>query len=173
VNKLRIFTVLLASLMMSSCKDPRTEIVVVADTDFAVPDELSTIQIDVTGPDGAVQSTSSKHTDESSLPSYVGLVHTGGPLGPLRVSVRGVKNEQPVVEREAEVSFVIERTLVLNMNLLKACEQVTCDEGQSCGEQGCQPIELESLDEWAGTLPTLESDGDGDADSDGVYFFCA
>ena len=146
---------------------PRTQIVVVVDTDFDIPDGLDTIVIDASAPDGQDHSSSIELEGSSSLPATVTLVHEGGPLGPFTVEASGEREGSTIVEREAEVSFVPDRSLVLTLHLVEACSGFPCPAFETCSEEGCVDPERDDLPEWNGTPPRLDGgDGDGDADVD-------
>jgi len=169
-----------AVLCATACsQSPVTEIVVVVDSDIAVPAELDEVTILV---DGAVGGTRTASRDLSAsrgagLPVTLGLVHPSGPLGPITARAVGSVHRggvaSIVVERTARTSFVDGRTVVLRLDLLGACSGVTCaDASSSCGADGCAPIDIApgSLSAWTGTpsrldagAPALDAGPRGDA----------
>ena len=129
---------------------PLTQIVVLVDSDLSVPSELDALSIEVvTGTASPV--TASVQLRVQPLPGSVGLVHSSGPLGPVKILVRGLLNGSPVVERLAVVSFEPDKTLLLRMPLSRAClntgmtacgAELTCDLGQ------CVKPEVATLPVW-------------------------
>ncbi len=138
---MRLGRTLLLGAMLGACTTPRTEILVVTDTDFAIPGELDAFEIDVTGPGGATQSsTASLGSNELAPPRTLGLVYDGGRLGPYRVRVRGTHLGIPVIERTAEVTFEREKTLALHIDLTRDCLGVSCGADQTCEHGACRSV---------------------------------
>lgn len=136
---------------------PRTEVVVVVDTDLALGEELDALRIEVTGPGELAQSASAELEAGSALPQTLGLVHERGARGPIRVLALGMLDGQEVLRREAELSFIEDKTLTLPMHLVRACVAHACGEAQTCSEHGCISSEVDAtrLSEWHGSPPTL------------------
>lgn len=136
----------------------RTELIVVVDSDLSVPEELDELQISTQGP-GRTQhaANAALGTGQPGLPRYLALAHEGGQLGPITITVAGLAGGSVVLTRQAELSFVAGRSLVLPLHLARQCVDVACERGESCTEHGCQRIALdaESLDPWRGDKPTL------------------
>jgi hypothetical protein len=157
---------LLALLACSEEARPRTELVVVVDSDLTVPDQLDEVVIAAQGPGSTSHEASAALGDgEPRLPRYLTFDHQKGPLGPIAVTVSGKRRGQTVLTREADVSFVAGRTLVLPLHLAQRCVDVSCERGESCAENGCEQsaIDESSLDEWSGDKPILMSDPELDA----------
>lgn len=152
----------LAALVLGCGSESRTEILVVTDTDFGVPGEIDRISLEIEPPEGAVR-TAAKELgpgDREGVPSALGLVHTGGPLGPFRVTATGELGGVAVVSRSAEVHFVPRQTLVLRLFLLRDCVGVICPDGETCGDQAvCRPeaIDPAELAPYDGTVPDITS----------------
>lgn len=153
---------LAAAAALGACKEPSplTQIVAVVDSDLAVPSELDRIAIEVEH----VQLSEAAEADlrEGGLPRSLGLVHAGGPLGPIEVIARGQLGDAQVVERRAVVAFVRDRTLELRLPLTRKCaerhapckNETTCDEGQ------CVPAEQSELPAYDGLIePFLQDAG--------------
>jgi hypothetical protein len=135
----------------------RTQIMLVVDSDLPVPAQLDGLELAVEGPTGAARLVKATlGTGEEALPRSLGLVHEGGPLGPLQVTVTGVLGTQRVVERRAELAFVEGKTLVLPLHLFARCVAVACGE-QTCTERGCvdATIDPDSLAAWDGEEPRV------------------
>ena len=146
---------LVALASMTGCTAPRTEVIVITNTDLSVPDELDQILIEVTGPDAEVQTASANLRTGLRPPRHLGLVHDGGRLGPFSVRVRGLLASAPVVERTAVFEFQPDRTLVLRVDLLEECVGVACTGETTCAAGGCRArtIAPEELEEFDGQLP--------------------
>ncbi|NIS34140.1 MAG: hypothetical protein GWO04_31170 [Actinobacteria bacterium] len=143
--------------LLVACTTPRTEILIVTDTNLEVPAEMDRIVFEVLGPESQMEI---READPSfALPATLGLVHEGGPLGPVLVRVVGRLGETDVVMRRARLDFDPERTVVLRMNLLQACAGVTCGAAETCTEDGCASVDVDvrTLPEWTGTAPTLDA----------------
>lgn len=151
--------------------DPRTEVIVVVDSDLVIPDEIDTIEIAVTAPGGEIKEALASLSSAGELPSTLGLVHNEGSLGPFEVQVTGTRNSEGVVERFATFTFIRGQTLVLAMHLPWSCVGVpSCPQGQTCSEHGCVDVDVGQLPAWTGTPPRLDTttpDGDADSDVDG------
>lgn len=160
-----------SSLLLScSSTDPLTELIVVVDTDMSVPAVVDSVRISVDS--SAIDGGSSSRTLDlrDDRPATLGLVHRGGPLGPLHIEVVGLQNESTFITRTAEVSFVAKRVRALRMNLLTSCLGVECPDGETCGDSGfCrnETVSADELESWTGDLEPMDADiTDGDADSD-------
>lgn len=159
----------------SGCADELTEIVVVVDTDLVVPSEMDRVRVtvDASGIGGDLTRAEAPLVggDAIHLPAIVGVVHGEGPLGPIVFTAEGLLDEQTVIDRIAETSFIEGRTLLLRLDLLSSCFGVECTQGQSCGEAGCGDIAVDpgSLPEWAcgngvESCNGLDDDCDGQID---------
>jgi hypothetical protein len=155
----RLWSALLAwSVWSCSAPElPRTEVVVVVDTDLALGEELDALRIEITGPGETAQSSSAELDADSALPQTLGLVHERGARGPIRVLALGLLDGREVLRREAELSFIDDKTLTLPMHLVRACVAHACGEAQTCSEHGCVSSEVDAtrLAEWHGRPPTL------------------
>lgn len=154
---LRTLALTLAAACSQSA-DPVTELVVVVDSDLAVPAELDEISVRATGPDGTAQMASARlGVGMTPLPRALVLNHEAGLLGPLQVRVEGKRGGGSVVTRDAQASFVVGKSLVLPLHLVAACRARRCTGDQTCTEYGCAERDLDSdaLDEWSGEKPRL------------------
>jgi len=153
-----------------SGEDPVTEIVVVVDSDLSVPSELDAVRIEVggAGMDRTITGPLSG-PDGRPLPRTLGLVHAGGPLGPIRVRAFGILGTTDVIDREARVSFVQDQTLMLRLNLLRDCVDLfdMCPTDRTCVGGVCESIDTPTLPPWTGVVPPIGSDGGMDGGMDG------
>lgn len=144
---------------------PVTELLVVADTDLAIPAQLDAIEVEVIPPTGApvVRGGALVGDDATEIPVSLGLVHRGGPLGPVSIEVRGFRGAEPIVTRSADVSFVEGRTMVVTLHLEATCVGVVCREDETCERGACRARRLAAneLEEAGPILPTLPDGGGG------------
>ena len=152
---------LVAAAALAGCsKDALTQLVVVVDTDMDVPSELDAIRIEVRNGLDELQQANGSLTgaDATTLPVFLSLVHSGGPLGPVEVRAVGLRRGADIVERRASVFFVEGQTRVLRLNLLASCVDVMCSAEQTCAEMGCRTVDIAptELGTWTGTV---ERDG--------------
>jgi len=150
-----------AALGCASSDVERTEILLVVDSDLAVPDELDELAMHIEGPGGVVQDAVAKLA-EAPLPRSLGLVRKQGALSPLNIQVTGRVAGRAIVQRTATLAFVEGRTLVLPLHLVRSCVSRACGE-QTCSERGCVDVALDpqSLAEWSGREPTLDVPSEG------------
>jgi hypothetical protein len=133
-----------------------TELVVVVDTDYAVPEELDRIAVEITGPSGQTQTQSAELRGEQApeLPLVLFLEHGGGQSGPVAVVASGHSGEQKLVQQTVRTAFVRGDSRVVRINLLKRCEGVGCKDaqGSTCGARGCRAARVprEELRPWTG-----------------------
>ncbi len=151
---------MLLGLCLLACAQPalpRTEIVVVVDSDLTLGEEVDMLRIEATGPDETVQSASVELLAGTTLPQTLGLVREGGALGPIRVVAVGLLGDEEVIRREAELSFIADRTLSLPMHLVRSCLARECGDGETCSEHGCVASDVDAtrLADWRGRPPTL------------------
>ncbi|MFK7985744.1 MAG: hypothetical protein AB8I08_06900 [Sandaracinaceae bacterium] len=135
----------LLALLVAGCTQPRTQMLLVVDTDLSVPDALDEVRIEVESPLFERQFANAMLRD-TPPPRSLNLAHEGGPLGTFEVRVRGFQNSAPVVEQTVEFMFVPDETRVLRVMLLASCMNVTCAEGETCDAGGCRP-QLRAEDE--------------------------
>lgn len=136
---------------------PVTEVVVVVHTTFEVPAALDGLRITAARAGSAAQSSSGPWQDGNE-PRTLGLVHDGGALGPVDVSVVGFLGPTDVVQRDASFFFVQGEIRRLDLWLvpecaidLRACRGTdTCDPGPSCRSATAAPGELLP---WSTTPP--------------------
>ncbi|HKU42147.1 MAG TPA: hypothetical protein VJR89_28505 [Polyangiales bacterium] len=176
MRRLGAWAVLPLLAAVACSKDPAsTQIVVVVDSDMAVPAALDRVTIDVNGLQKAVMS--SADLSKRGLPRSLGLFHESGPLGPIRVRARGFSGSAQVVERLAIVSFEQDKTLELRLPLSAACAaaEAACTGDTTCEAGSCTSAKQKSLPEFKGTvkgfdidasLPDAGADAASDAASD-------
>lgn len=147
-----------AIALVGCSQAPLTEVLVVADTDLAVPSELTRVRFEVTGPRGDVQRASADFAAGDARPSVLALVHRGGPLGPFTVEAIGERGTEEVVRRSARLALVAGEVRALHVTLRRACAGVACAEGETCGDAGCRAIDVDpsELEPWNGPPPSVD-----------------
>jgi len=142
--------------LAAGCSGELTELLVVVDSDLAVPSELDAVQVTVSGVES--MSASGAITNAEPLPRTVGVVHRGGGLGPVEVTVIGSRGGTEVIRARAVTWFVRGRTLVLPIFLSQECTGVTCPTGRTCSGGACVSASVDpaTLAVWNGTVPRLD-----------------
>ncbi len=171
---LRARALLLTLALTSACGvEKRTEVLVVADSDLSIPDQIDRIDFEVVPPIGEAQLAGADIRGAVDLPAVLGLVHRGGSLGPYQVNATASVGGAAVVSRTQRFNFIPGETLELRIDLLRRCIGATCGTGETCGNDGCRPLEVspDELVAWSGAPSRLDGavivpDG-GDAGVDG------
>ncbi len=138
----RLFGALLALSLAAGCTAGVTEVVVVVDTDLPVPSQLDAIAVTVSEPVTQPSRAFGAVTGPADLPRTVGVVRSGGALGPVTVRAEGLRAGRTVVAQEARFDFVDGQTRVLRLDLLAECASVTCGAGQTCARGGCRAVDV-------------------------------
>ncbi len=128
-----------------------TQILVTVDTDLDVPAELEGVRFVVQGPNGDPRQATADFVAGDPRPAVLSMVHRGGPLGPFTIDVTGVgPGGVAVVEREARVSFLPDRVVVLRLQLWRSCQDVSCGPEETCGDAGCRSVDIDpaELPDW-------------------------
>ncbi len=142
-------------VLLASCTEAPTAIVVVTDTDLRVPAEADVIHLEVTSPEGRLQFADANLYDDPHLPRTTTLAWDTGPLGPFVVRAVLQYHGADVLERVARVSFLPGRVVMLRLDLLARCRGVACGPDASCGASGCAPLDVDAaeLAAWTGVVP--------------------
>ena len=157
-----VFAVALALTLVLSLvgcgKDNATQIVLIVDTDLAIPAEADNIQLVATGP-GGMNATSSRPLTGAAgeLPLVLTLSPGGSELGPIQLTIAATSGGSPVAARQVQTAFLANQGKTLFIFLRKACGLITCGGGQTCGNEGaCVATEIDptTLPDFTGTPPT-------------------
>lgn len=151
-----------AALGLLSCESATpTQLLVVVDSDFG--SELDEIELRAELAGQAPGRLSARPRDVP-LPLSFSLLHDGGMLGPLLVTVQGRRGSEVLVSRSALTVFEAGQVRVLRMDLFAQCAAVVCAEGATCTEAGCVPLAQagEAREPWPGRvgprpLPTWDA----------------
>jgi hypothetical protein len=128
-----------AAACAAGCASPRTEILLVVDSDLAVPAQIDHLAIRADGDvDAGFEQTYDLTQRATALPFSLGLVSKDGAARPLHVVVTALAGATPVVTRSASTMFVAGAVRVLSLDLLAACRGVVCaDAGETCVAGAC------------------------------------
>ena len=142
------------AVLASACASP-TEIVLVIDTDLAVPIDID--HVDILARGAQMQSTVGVDVGTAGSPSFpltLGLTPTGSG-GPLSVTVVGSFQGRAVVQQDAATAFVNGSERMLRMLLLSSCIGTSCPTEQTCGSSGCIATSIAgpALPSWSGSSP--------------------
>lgn len=140
--------------VLAACSRP-TELVVIVDSDLAVPGELDQVRVTVTGPAGMSESAEQALDGTGpELPLTLGVVPAGEALGPIDVVADGMLSGSIVVTRSARTTLIAGESLALYLFLARACRGVMCPDGETCTENGCATVEIDPADlpRWTGVI---------------------
>lgn len=143
-----------AGVALNACAEDTalTQIVVAIDSDLIAIEHI-VVTTDHFG-DASVAS-GDLGPDDAKLPRSVGLVHDGGPLGPIGITASARDADgQTLVERHAQVFFVRDEVRLLRLELTRSCKRVyeSCDPDQTCIDGECASDEAK-LEAWTGEIP--------------------
>ncbi len=162
-----------AALLVFSfaCGGPTSEVILSVDTDLAVPSELDSVRFTVVRAGREPVERSASLLSES-VPIELGLLHDGGPLGPVDAWIIGSLAGEEIVERRVRFDFVRGQSRVVRIELSRACVGVACPDDETCEDGMCRPVELrpDELPPWmidGGTGCGTEVCNGADDDCDG------
>ncbi len=152
------------AIALASCADRApTAIVVAVSSDLRVPEELSSVHVEV----GGAACTSASCTHDFALDGSAAIavpfsfaVLPAGSGGPLALVVRGRDGAgADRVVRRVETSFVAERTLLLSVTLERAClDAAACPGSSTCIAGACASAAVDPA-----SLPAVEPGTELDA----------
>ena len=147
-----------AFAVVAGCGTP-TEIVVVVDTDLAVPEAIDTVEVRVER-EGEEPRVASRvlEVDGPAQPTTVVVEHRSGSRSAVSFTATGRKDGVAVIRARARTNFVEGERLMLELPLLAQCFGIDCAEDQRCGIEGCEPVVQPALPEWTGTVPRIAPD---------------
>ncbi len=151
------------TLFLPACAPSATQLIVSVDTDLPVRTAIDRVTVSVSR-EGTTHEESGVLNDRRSLPLTLSVIpEDGESLGPIRVTATGYLASEVVVTRSATVTLVRGETRVLPLFLLADCRDIVCPRaGDTCGEEGCVPEEVDPMP-WTGTPPTIGMDAGLDA----------
>lgn len=137
---------------------PRSQIVVVVDSDLVVPEELDTVTLEIQRPSRPTQGPFVQLVDPAKrlavpLPLTVTLVDREPTDEPVTIVVRGVRRADERLVHVARTRFVEHEIRALCVRLERACVDVACAQGQTCERGVCREAERP-----AATLPAYSDE---------------
>jgi sulfatase modifying factor 1 len=154
----------LAIALVAACKSSNdgTKIVVAVWSDLAVPTEVDSVHIKVTGPTSSSENTftlnASGASGKTKLPVELELVPDAASNATFTVTAVGMLGHTELVGQSARVSFVSGKSLLLRLFLGRACEGVTCSPSFTCALGTCdQPIEVPTLPPYTEPLTGFDA----------------
>jgi hypothetical protein len=140
MNPLAAIALVLGLAGVVGCEGDLTEVLLVVDADVCAPGlGRVTIEVDAT-PAGGSRATPVTFDAGGGLPRALAIVHRGGALGPILVTVTGELSGGASVQRAARFHFVEGSTRVLRLVLEASCAGVTCTAPeQTCIAGACAP----------------------------------
>lgn len=153
-----IVGLLAAFLTLTGCgKSAATAIVVIVDTDMAVPAELDGLTIVASGPTGMMANLAQPLAADSPTAPYVfTIAPVNNDASAVDLTVTGTLAGGTVVTRQVRTTFIKGKTLQLFIFLRALCGTRSCP-GQTCGNDGsCASIDMDptALPEFSGQVPT-------------------
>lgn len=147
---------------LPACAADLTQIVLVVESDLAVPAELDGVRVAVRGPSGrTVVEDHPLGPEGISLPLTMGL-RPAGALGPVQVRVTGLLAGSVEVVQVREATAIAGETRMLRVVLSRECRFVSCEEEQTCIEGVCSNPLVPVLPPWDGLRDAgLDAGGDG------------
>jgi hypothetical protein len=144
---MRRTTVILIALAAVACERPATQLIVVVDTDYAVPGELGFVRAVVRDEAGVVSSSLERELvsgtpseGQAEVPcSFAVVPKDGDAERTVIIEIEGRRSRAgaPLVARRAVTGFRKGKTLLLRMFLAERCEDETCGADLTCSEDGC------------------------------------
>lgn len=150
------------ALLGCSSEQESARVVITVRSDLSVPEELDRVTLEADGQ--SYEGSAEADLRVRPLPRAITLLHESGPLGPVRVRVRGFRGQQLVVSKELAVWFVPRREAEVEVMLQRDCVSVACEAGETCELGACVPIRDEDPGLDAGADAGDPSDG-GDRDA--------
>ena len=137
----RALLLVLASL--AGCSNA-TELVVVTESDLAIPDDLDAVRLEIAGPRGEMVSREAHLVGQGSVivPFTLVVLHESGPLGPVEIVAIAQRSGAEVVRAEAVAWFVVGRSVLVPLSLSSACRDVVCPPELRCVDGECVEREL-------------------------------
>ncbi|MCZ7684936.1 MAG: hypothetical protein M5U28_41655 [Sandaracinaceae bacterium] len=133
------------ALLVLACGEPAGSIVIVIDTDLAMPAELDAVVLRRFDASGAL-------VDERAVAvrSPVELAPVARADEPLHVVALGRVAGRPIVDTEARTRFVPGARLRLDLFLARECVDARCPSTLTCGAGGCRDVfvDPEALPPW-------------------------
>ncbi len=140
-------TIIVGALLLAGCLSDATQLVVVVDSDLAVPAELARARASLRDQSALISENTFTLAAEDGvappgsfqLPLSFGVVPQGDPESEVQIVVEAIGASDVLFSRSARTHFVESETRRLVMFLARRCTTETCAEGSTCTENGCTP----------------------------------
>ncbi len=165
-DRRRALGLVAVALTLTACSTDLTELIVIVDTDLAVPAQLDEIVVTTQSATGGVKTAAASLADSTALPMTVGLRPGADTSATVMVYVRGrLAGTEQVVAR-VNTHFLPGERRVLRVDLTNACIGVVCTDSQTCSRGACVPraVDPATLPRFTGTAPGRRDDA-GEADA--------
>ena len=150
----RLLLLVIALVSCTEAQEP-TQIMVVVDGDY---DGFTRVEIDVEGFEENPKPVVIDDLGRRPLPRRLALLHNGGPLGPIDVTVRAWVDKLPGpvrIEPRRELRFVRGQTRMLKVDLLWDCIRNMCPDACQAGQ--CVSIaQASKLSPWDADFDRIE-----------------
>ena len=159
-DRRRALGLVAVALTLTACSTDLTELIVIVDTDLAVPGQLDEIVVTTQSATGGVKTAAAALADSTSLPMTVGLRPGADTSATVMVYVRGrLAGTEQVVAR-VDTHFLAGERRVLRVDLTNACIGVVCTDSQTCSRGACVPraVDPTTLPRFTGTVPGRRDD---------------
>ncbi len=148
-------------VFVAGCAADLTEVVVVVESDLAVPTQLDEVVVEVEGAAARGQRAVASLVggDATRLPLTLGLRPGSAGAGPLTVRVAGLRASTEFVATRVRTRFVEGRRVLLRVVLRGACVGVTCETGTTCREGACadELVDPATLPSFTGTIGAFDA----------------
>lgn len=148
-----------------------TEVVLVVDSDLEEGDEIDHLQV-IVYPEFDTSAANRQVANailgdgQARLPRTLGMVHTGGRLGPYVVQVTGRLGGTTPYRRYARFTFVENESKRLRVVLYRDCAEEFCDGDFLCDAGGlCDGVYDIPLEDWTGSTSASLSVGPAPLDA--------
>ncbi len=156
-------------LLLAACSGsktaPLTQLVVVVDSDLAVPSALDTVHLLVTAPDGSAYDKTVQLTGPGAipLPLTLGVQYTSGTLEPVMITATGRHAGSAVVTTQVNTAWVLGESRLVHIVLSATCVGVPCQMGMTCREGVCLTslVPGSTLPVFDGSIPGLDGSVQG------------
>jgi hypothetical protein len=152
----------LVSTLAPACKGAdNTKIVVAVWSDLAVPDDLDSVRIEVTGTGSKTfPLTTASPSGQATLVAKLELVPLGAKNERFTVTATGLLKQNEVVAQTASVSFAPGQSLLLKLFLAGNCRGLlNCSVDHTCAAGACdQPIAVSNLPAYDPSVPLSPPD---------------
>jgi hypothetical protein len=161
----------LVGALAPACKGAdNTKIVVAVWSDLAVPDDLDSVRIEVTGTGSKTfPLTAASPSGQATLVAKLELVPLGAKNENFTVTATGLRSGNEVVAQTASVSFVAGQSLLLKLFLAGNCRGLlNCSVDYTCADGACdQSIAVPNLPAYDPSVPLSPPDASAVIDSGG------